>query len=90
MHILTLVYGVIAGNALFVCPLTLLEKLCQAHAGLAPYSGPFELHYLRALVAPSFPLWVLQYGAVAAFLVNIAIYAHRFAVRYARSQRPAH
>lgn len=90
LHILTLVYGVIAENASFVCPLTLLEKTCQARAGLAPYSGPFDLHYLRAVVAPSFPLWLLEYGAVAVFLVNVAIYTRRFATRYAQSHRPAH
>jgi len=40
LHILTLIYGVIAENAAFSCPLTLLEKFCQAHAGMAPYHGP--------------------------------------------------
>lgn len=89
-HILTLVYGVIAENASFACPLTLLEKFCQLHAGLTPYSGPFDLHYLRAMVAPSFPLWLLESGAVAVFLINAAIYGRRFAMRYAQSQRPAH
>jgi hypothetical protein len=90
LHILTLVYGVIAENASFACPLTLLEKFCQARAGLAPYSGPFDLHYLRAVVAPSFSLWLLECGAVAVFLVNAAIYARRFATRYAQSHHPAH
>lgn len=90
LHILTLIYGVIAENASFACPLTLLEKLCQSHAGLAPYRGPFEVHYMRAVVAPSFPLWVLEYGAIGVFLVNVAIYVRRFAVRYAQSHRIAH
>lgn len=90
LHILTLVYGVIAESASFACPLTLLEKFCQFHAGLTPYSGPFELHYLRAVVAPTFPLWLLEWGAVVVFLVNAAIYARRFAIRYAQSQRPVH
>lgn len=90
LHIFTLIYGVIAENAAFTCPLTLLEKFCQAHAGLAPYHGPFELHYMRAVVAPSFPLWLLEYGAIGVFVVNVAIYARRFALRYARTQRPAH
>ena len=90
LHILTLFYGVIAENATsFTCPLTLLEKFCQARAGIAPYNGPFELHYMRAVVAPSFPLWLLEYGAIGVFLVNAAIYARRFAVRYAQTHRPA-
>lgn len=90
LHILTLFYGVIAENASFTCPLTLLEKLCQARAGIAPYSGPFEVHYMRAIVAPEFPLWLLEYGAIAVFLVNAAIYARRFALRYAQAHRHAH
>ncbi|HLW82836.1 MAG TPA: DUF2784 domain-containing protein [Candidatus Acidoferrales bacterium] len=92
VHILSLLYGVIAENATFTCPLTALEKWCQARAGMAPYTGPFEVHYLRALVAPHFPLWLLEYGAIGVFLINVAIYARRFAVRYAESHshRPAH
>lgn len=90
LHILTLFYGVIAENASFQCPLTLLEKFCQSHAGMNPYNGPFTLHYFRALVAPQFPLWLLEYGAIGVFLVNIAIYVHRFAARYAHTHRHAH
>lgn len=89
-HILTLVYGVIAESASFACPLTLLEKFCRLHAGIAPYSGPFELHYLRTMVAPSFPLWLLEYGAAAVFVINAAIYGRRFAVRHAQSHHLAH
>lgn len=89
-HIFSLFYGVVAENASFICPLTLLEKFCQSRAGVAPYSGPFELHYMRAVVAPSFPLWLLEYGAIAVFLVNAAIYARRFALRYAHSHGTAH
>jgi hypothetical protein len=89
-HILSLFYGVIAENASFPCPLTILEKWCQARAGFIPYHGTFELHYLRAVVAPNFPMWLLGYGAVGVFLVNIAIYARRFALRYAQTHRHAH
>ena len=89
-HIVSLVYGVIAENASFQCPLTLLEKWCQGHAGFVPYGGTFELHYLHQLVDPRFPLWLLEYGAMGVFLVNIAIYARRFALRYAHSHRHAH
>jgi hypothetical protein len=90
LHILSLFYGVIAENASFACPLTLLEKFCQARAGIEPYHGPFELHYMRALVAPSFPLWLLESGAIAVFLVNVAIYARRFALRHSQSHHTAH
>jgi hypothetical protein len=90
LHVLSLFYGVIAENASFTCPLTLLEKFCQSRAGIAPYSGPFEVHYMRAIVAPDFPLWLLEYGAIAVFLANVAIYARRFATRHAQTHRHAH
>ncbi|HEV2615485.1 MAG TPA: DUF2784 family protein [Candidatus Acidoferrales bacterium] len=90
LHILSLFYGVIAENASFQCPLTVLEKWCQSHAGVQPYNGNFELHYFRAIVAPHFPLWLLEYGAGAVFVINIAIYARRFALRHAHSHRHAH
>jgi hypothetical protein len=90
LHLLSLVYGVIAENAAFACPLTILEKWCQVRAGLIPYEGTFELHYLRALVAPNFPGWLLGYGAIGVFLINVAIYVRRFALRHAASHRPAH
>lgn len=92
LHLLSLVYGVIAENATFQCPLTLLEKFCQARAGLIPYRESFEVHYLKALVSPHFPNWLLSWGAVGVFAVNVAIYARRFALRHAaaHSHRPAH
>lgn len=90
LHLISLVYGLIAENASFACPLTLLEKWCQARAGVIPYEGTFELHYLRALVAPHFPGWLLGWGAVGVFLVNAAIYARRFTLRHAHSHTTAH
>lgn len=92
LHLLSLVYGVIAENASFPCPLTLLEKFCQAHAGIVPYRETFEMHYLRALVAPHFPNWLLSWGAVGVLAVNVAIYVRRFALRHGHTQshHPAH
>lgn len=89
LHIFSLFYGVIAENASFACPLTLLEQWCQARAGMAPYRGAFEMHYLRAFVAPHFPLWLLEYGAAGVFVVNVAIYVRRFALRHAHAPQHA-
>jgi hypothetical protein len=90
LHLLTLVYGVIAENVRFTCPLTLMEKWCEARAGLIPYEGTFELHYLRALVSPQFPAWLLSSGAVGVMVVNLAIYGRRYGPRYAHRHRAAH
>ena len=89
LHIFSLIYGVIAENASFACPLTLLEQWCRARAGVTPYTGAFEVHYLRAFVAPQFPVWLLEYGAVGVFLINFAIYARRFALRQALAHQSA-
>lgn len=88
-HLLSLVYGVIAENVTFACPLTVLEKWCQARAGVKPYHGTFEVHYLHAVVAPHFPEWLLGYGAAGVFLVNVVIYGRRFTLRHAERHRTA-
>ncbi len=90
MHIVSLIYGAIAENASFACPLTLLEQWCRARAGVASYRGPFEVHYLLTLVSPDFPLWILEYGAVAVFFVNAAVYARRFAQHHAEARHRRH
>jgi Protein of Unknown function (DUF2784) len=90
LHLISLVYGVIAENAKFACPLTLLEKWCELRAGLIPFEGPFDLYYLRALVSPHFPKWLLGYGAVGVFLVNVAIYIRRYALSQAHAHRATH
>jgi Protein of Unknown function (DUF2784) len=89
VHLLLLAYGVIAENAAFACPLTVLEKWCLGRAGFTPYSGAFELHYLRAFVAPNFPSWLLGWGAVMVFLVNIAVYVRRHTPRNGDSHHHA-
>src|SRR6266571_2143741 len=37
----------------WACPLTLAENYFEARAGIAPYQGPFLLHYLDAIVYPN-------------------------------------
>ncbi len=78
MHILSAIYGVVIENAPWPCPLTLAETWCEARAGMAPYQGPFLLHYLDALVYPHFPPRVISWGAIGICLANLAIYAGRY------------
>jgi Protein of Unknown function (DUF2784) len=86
LHILSLFYGVVMENVSWPCPLTVAQKWCLIKAGAVPYQGEFILHYLRTVVAPDFPLALLRWGAIGVFLVNMAVYARR----YARTHRHAY
>jgi hypothetical protein len=86
LHILSLFYGVVMENVSWPCPLTVAQKWCLTQAGQVPYQGDFILHYLQTVVAPSFPLALLRWGAIGIFLVNLAVYARR----YARTHRHAY
>ncbi|MDE3135470.1 MAG: DUF2784 family protein [Acidobacteriota bacterium] len=79
LHILSLFYGVVIENVAWPCPLTVAQKWFLMKAGTVPYQGDFILHYLRVVVAPDFPLALLRWGAIGVFLVNMAVYARRYA-----------
>lgn len=77
LHILSLLYGAVMENVAWPCPLTLGQKWFMAKAGETPYQGDFLVHYLRSVVSPSLPLFLLGWGAVAVLVVNLGIYARR-------------
>lgn len=86
LHILSLFYGVVMENVSWPCPLTIVQKWLLLEAGQVAYHGGFILHYLQTVVAPTFPLSLLRWGAIGIFLVNMAVYARR----YARTRRHAY
>jgi hypothetical protein len=55
VHIATILWGIVAETTSAPCPLTLAENWCEARAGVAPYHGPFLLHYLDAILYPTCP-----------------------------------
>ncbi|MGC1105973.1 MAG: DUF2784 domain-containing protein [Candidatus Acidiferrales bacterium] len=81
VHIATILWGIIAETTPAPCPLTLAENWCEARAGIAPYHGPFLLHYLDAMVYPNVPFALLVTVAVAICLFNLAVYVQRFRKR---------
>jgi hypothetical protein len=81
LHIATIVWAIIAETTSVPCPLTLLENWCEVRAAIAPYRGPFLLHYLDALVYPNIPVAFLVTVAVLICLFNLGVYAHRFRKR---------
>ncbi|MFZ0213942.1 MAG: DUF2784 domain-containing protein [Candidatus Acidiferrales bacterium] len=82
VHILTIIYGIIAETTPLVCPLTLAENWCEARADVTPYHGPFLLHYLDATVYPNVPVALLVTVAILVCALNLGIYVWRFKTRH--------
>jgi hypothetical protein len=83
LHLGSLVYGVVIEIVPWPCPLTLLEQRLESLAGVAPYRGPFLVHYLDAVVYPDVPHTVLVCAAVAVCGVNLYLHATKFRRRAA-------
>ena len=77
LHIVSVVYGIVAELAPWPCPLTLAENFFEARAGLVPYQGPFVLHYLDAIVYPDFPSALVVASGVLVCFINLLIYGFR-------------
>jgi hypothetical protein len=79
LHIASLVYSILIELLPWPpCPLTALEGLLEARAGIVPYHEPFLVHYLDALVYPDIPVQLLVGCAVAVCLFNLGVYVVRF------------
>jgi hypothetical protein len=60
------------------CLLGLAENFFEARAGIAPYQGPFLLHYLDAIAYPNLSPALLTAAGVAVCAANLLLYAPRF------------
>lgn len=78
VHVVALLWGVIAEAGPWPCPLTLLEQRFETEAGALPYSGSFLVHYLDRLVYPNVPGTLLTLCAVAACGINAVVYWRRW------------
>ena len=79
LHIASIIWGIITETTSAPCPLTIAENWCEAHAGVAPYHGPFLLHYLDATVYPNVSASLLVAVAVTVCAANLFVYARRAA-----------
>jgi hypothetical protein len=78
MHITSLVWGLLIEILPWTCPLTFAENwLEQRTSYIAPYKGPFLLHYLDALVYPDIPPLLLTAAAGVVVLINVTVYWRR-------------
>ena len=82
VHVATILWGIITETTSAPCPLTLVENWCEARAGVAPYHGPFLLHYLDATVYPNVPAALLVSVAVIICVFNLSVYALRWKKRH--------
>lgn len=78
LHIGSLLYGIAVETIGFTCPLTIAENWLMMRGGIAPYSEPFMIHYLNAIVYPDIPPILIETIGVAVCVVNLCIYAFRF------------
>jgi Protein of Unknown function (DUF2784) len=78
LHIVSVVYGIVAALGPWPCPLTLAENFFETRAGLLPYQGPFVLHYLDAIVYPNLPPTLVVTSGVLVCFSNLLVYGFRF------------
>lgn len=78
IHVLSLLWGIVAEAGPWPCPLTLAEEYFENLAGLAAYHGSFLLHTLDAVVYPNLPSWAVTLIGVTVCVFNLGIYVARF------------
>lgn len=93
LHIASLVYSIAIELGPWPCPLTLVENWLEARAGLVPYSGPFLLHYLDAIIYPNLSgVLVTGLGIIAcsgSLVLHVWWFYRHEGIRYRRGQRKA-
>jgi Protein of Unknown function (DUF2784) len=77
LHIVSLIWGILAELTPWPCPLTLLENWLEQKAGVEPYQGGFLLHYMDKLVYPDISATALTVVGVLVCAFNLAIYGRR-------------
>lgn len=78
VHVLALLWGIVAEVGPWPCPLTVAEQYFEAGSGLASYHGGFLLHCLDAIVYPNLSAWIVTSAGVAVCAFNLGIYWWRF------------
>ncbi len=78
LHIASLLYSIAIELGPWPCPLTLAENWLEARAELVPYSGPFLLHYLDAIIYPNLSPALLIAVGIIVCAANLALHAWWF------------
>jgi hypothetical protein len=77
LHVVSLIWGILAELMPWPCPLTLLENWLEEKAGVEPYQGGFLLHYMDKLVYPDISATALTVAGVLVCVFNLALYARQ-------------
>jgi hypothetical protein len=92
LHIASLFYSIAIELGPWSCPLTLAENWLEARAGLVPYTGPFLLHYLDAVVYPNLPAMLVTAAGITVCASNLALHVwwscRHEGIRYRSRQEP--
>jgi Protein of Unknown function (DUF2784) len=80
LHVLSLLWGIVAEVGPWPCPLTLAEAHFErgTAAGTELARSGFLLHMLNGIVYPNVPVWMLVSFGVGVCAVNLVIYGWRF------------
>ncbi len=84
IHVLALIWGIVAEVGTWPCPLTLAEEYFTARTTPAAYQGSHLLHLLNAIVYPDLPGWLVASAGVAVCVVNLGVYCWRLWRAYGR------
>jgi Protein of Unknown function (DUF2784) len=77
LHIVSLIWGILTEMLPWPCPLTLVENWLEQQAGVEPYQGGFQLHYLDKLVYPDISATALTLAGVIVCVFNLALYGRQ-------------
>ena len=80
LHLACLVWGIVVEVGPWPCPLTMLEDFLEARGGERVVEGSFILHWVRALIYPNAPYWLVTTAGVTACSIILAVYAWRASV----------
>jgi len=77
VHVVGLLWGIIAESGLLPCPLTIAEVYFETGAGIAPFQHSFLARALDAVVYPNVPGWLISVMGVSICAFNLGIYLWR-------------
>ena len=77
LHLACLAWGIVVEVGPWPCPLLLLENYLERRGGEQVVESSFILHWVRALIYPNAPDWLITTAGVTACSMILAIYAWR-------------
>jgi Protein of Unknown function (DUF2784) len=88
IHLPAAIWGALIEIMNWTCPLTTYENLFRVRGGMEGYGDDFIAYHIFRLIYPEGLTRTMQF-AIAAFvvLVNTAVYARVFPIKFRRSRR---